>query len=1142
MPTAALVSTRRLLARLRSLRELRLPLAFVAAAATIGRVTLASVTGQAISTPQQPTRAPETLPVRLEVGRPIQESVSRGQIKSAHVALAAGQYVEVTASPQRVAVALRILDPSGARVRDVESPYTSEGPVSALLVAEKNGIYRIDVEVTDAGELSGRLAVQIDALRPATPDDAVRSKAQEQFMSGVRLREKGTAESLRDALVAYDRARELSSRIHDGRAEALARLASGMAFYDLGENTKAFDASMQALPVFKNLGDLRSEAAALDAIGQAHDAIGDEHDALARYFDALQLRKQVGDRLAEAETLNDIGVAYDSLGEKRDAIDYFTQSLALKHALQLRRREGTSLNNLGSAYFTVGEIQQALECYRQALPLRQAEGDIKGQGVTLTNIGAVYLTLGDVPAAMAYFDQALVATQRAGNSVWLGTLYNNIGLAFFQSGDTRKAVDAYAQSLEWRRTAQDRTGEATTLGNLARVQGESGDTAQSLATLDRALALIRTVGDKRWEANFLNSIGRALLSKGDVEQSLASFERARMLARDVTDLRAESVALFGTAKAKGDSGRLDESLAAMDAVLPIIDALRAKVASPSLRASYFATIREPYEFYVDLLMRMHRADPEKGYDARALEANERSRARTLLETLDESRTTLRAGADPELLAREQGLRQRIEGKRDAQVMLLTGPHTDAQAASLKKELDDLLRQYEDIQGEIRTGTRYGSLVKPTTLSVAEIQHSLLDPDTVLLEYALAEPRSYVWAITPETLVGAELPSATEISAAARRVYALLTERNRAVPAESPAEALRRVAQADAAWSEASRALSRIVLGPVASILGKKRLVIVRDGALQYVPFGALPVPAASSPSSAAAPRAPLDVPLIAEHEIVGLPSASVLASLRRDLVGRAPAPRAVAVLADPVFSARDERVHAAFTASTPTPSPSAPKPPVALSPAQERVTRSVSNEGAGAALRFERLAFTRREARAILAVTPKDSGFLAQDFDASRTTALSSELSRYRIVHIATHGVLDSEHPELSGVVLSLVDAHGSPQNGFLDLQDVYNLNLSADLVVLSACETALGREIRGEGLVGLTRGFMYAGAPRVVASLWNVQDAATATLMGQFYERMLRRGQRPATALREAQIAMWRQSRWTPYHWAGFEIQGEWR
>jgi CHAT domain-containing protein/tetratricopeptide (TPR) repeat protein len=1141
MPTAVLVSTRRLLARLRSLRELRLPLAFVVAGVTIGPVTLASVTGQAISAKHQPTRGPETLPVRLEVGRPIQESVSRGQIKSAHVALAAGQYVEVTASPQGVAVALRILDPSGARVRDVENPYTSEGPVSALLVAEHGGIYRLDVEVTDAGGLSGRLSLGIDALRSATPDDAVRSKAQEQFMSGVRLREKGTAESLRDALVAYDRARELSSSIRDERAEALARLASGMAFYDLGDNPKALDASTQALPVFKNLGDLRSEAAALDAIGQAHDAIGDEHDALARYFDALQLRKQVGDRLAEAETLNDIGVAYDSLGEKRDAIDYFTQSLALKHALQLRRREGTSLNNLGSAYFTVGEIQQALECYRQALPLRQAEGDIKGQGVTLTNIGAVYLTLGDIPAAMAYFDQALVATRRAGNSVWLGTLYNNMGLAFFQSGEMQKAVDAYTQSLEWRRTAQDRTGEATTLGNLARVQAEGGDIAQSLATLDRALALIRTVGDKRWEANFLNSIGRAFLSKGDVEQSLASFERARMLAKDVTDLRAESVALFGTAKAKGDSGRLDESLAAMDAVLPIIDALRAKVASPSLRASYFATIREPYEFYVDLLMRMHRADPGKGYDARALEANERSRARTLLETLDESRTTLRAGADRELLAREQDVRQRIEGKRDAQVLLLIGSHTDAQAAGLKKELDDLLRQYEDIQGDIRAGTRYGSLVKPTTLSVAEIQR-LLDPDTLLLEYALAEPRSYVWAITPEALVGAELPSATDISVAARRVYALLTDRNRVVPAESPAGALRRVAQSDAAWPEAAGTLSRIVLGPVASILGKKRLVIVRDGALQYVPFGALPVPAASSSTSAAAPRAPLDVPLIAEHEIVGLPSASVLASLRRDLVGRAPAPRAVAVLADPVFSPRDERVHTASAAPAQVHPTSASRPPVALSPAQERITRAASDGGPGAVLRFDRLAFTRREARAILAVTPKGTGFLAQDFDASRTTALSAELSRYRIVHIATHGVLDSEHPELSGVVLSLVDAHGSPQNGFLDLQDVYNLNLSADLVVLSACETALGREIRGEGLVGLTRGFMYAGAPRVVASLWNVQDAATATLMGHFYERMLRQGQRPAAALREAQIAMWRQGRWTPYHWAGFEIQGEWR
>jgi CHAT domain-containing protein len=190
-----------------------------------------------------------------------------------------------------------------------------------------------------------------------------------------------------------------------------------------------------------------------------------------------------------------------------------------------------------------------------------------------------------------------------------------------------------------------------------------------------------------------------------------------------------------------------------------------------------------------------------------------------------------------------------------------------------------------------------------------------------------------------------------------------------------------------------------------------------------------------------------------------------------------------------------------------------------------------------------RLVFSRQEANAIMAVTDHDKGMEALDFQANRDLALSKELGQYRIVHFATHGLLDNEHPELSGLVLSLVDSDGRPQNGFLELQDVYNMNLPVELVVLSACETGLGKEINGEGLVGLTRGFMYAGAPRVVASLWKVDDVATANLMGRFYKAMLKDGIRPAAALRQAQLEMWKDKRWTePYNWAAFTIQGEWR
>jgi CHAT domain-containing protein len=199
--------------------------------------------------------------------------------------------------------------------------------------------------------------------------------------------------------------------------------------------------------------------------------------------------------------------------------------------------------------------------------------------------------------------------------------------------------------------------------------------------------------------------------------------------------------------------------------------------------------------------------------------------------------------------------------------------------------------------------------------------------------------------------------------------------------------------------------------------------------------------------------------------------------------------------------------------------------------------------GARGGAQLPRLPFTRREAEAILSTVPDGAGLKALDFRASRATAKGAELKDYRFVHFATHGLLNSEHPELSGVVLSLVDEQGRLTDGFLRLYEIYNLNLSAEMVVLSACQTALGKEIKGEGLVGLTRGFMYAGSPRVVASLWKVDDRATAELMRRFYEGVLRRGLRPSEALREAKVGMLGEERWkSPYYWAAFELHGEWK
>jgi CHAT domain-containing protein len=411
-----------------------------------------------------------------------------------------------------------------------------------------------------------------------------------------------------------------------------------------------------------------------------------------------------------------------------------------------------------------------------------------------------------------------------------------------------------------------------------------------------------------------------------------------------------------------------------------------------------------------------------------------------------------------------------------------------------------------------------ALTEPVPLSVKAIQQQVLADDTLLLEYALGDEKSFLWAATPTSIKSFELPARSQIEPVARRIYETVTARNQSPANESPEQRQTRLNQADAEFAKAAATLGETLLGPVASELQNHRLVIVTEGMLQYVPFGALP-----------SPKGPL--PLIAEHEIVSLPSASVLAVLRQESAGRKPPDKTIAVMADPVFSVDDAR----FAARG--------RKEVAASEQDSALTDVKRAAAESGVVSLERLRFSRMEAEAISSLAPDNLKLKALDFAANRAAAMNANLGQYRIVHFATHALIDNEHPELSGVVLSLVDEQGRPQNGFLRLYDIYNLKLGADLVVLSACQTALGKEINGEGIVGLTRGFMYAGAPRVVASLWRIDDRATAELMKRFYAGMLREKLRPAAALREAQVSMLKEKRWqAPYYWSAFTLQGEWK
>lgn len=946
----------------------------------------------------------------------------------------------------------------------------------------------------------------------------------------------------------------------DGQ-EAMTLNYLGVVNKSLGEKQTALDYYDQALARSRELKNQRLEATVISNVGALYNSFGERKKALAQYEEALVLRRAVKDKNGEANTLNNMATVYADLGENQRALDCYQAALAHWRTTTQQRNEAITLQNIGQTYDRLGEKQLAFEHFQQALAVARKLKLLPVLAPTLTNIGSLYLSLGDREQALQYFEQALALTREVGAKTFEAETLHVLGYWYYEAGDLEQARAIFTQALEIWRKLKDKGGESNTLAATGFVERELGNPTQALAIFKQALPLHREVGNRGGQADTLTQLALTYRVLGQPIQARAALTEALTLARAINDPSREINTRYQLARLEAESGNLPEARTHLETALDLVETVRTKVVSQDLRASYFATAQKYYDLYIDVLMRQHEENKSGGFDGQALHAAERARARGLLDILNEAGARIRNGVDAALLARESNLQQRINKHADA----LAQARTDEQVTAAKRELDALYVEYRDVQTQIRQSSpRYAALTQPQPLTLAEIQKQALDEDTVLLEFALGEQRSYLWAVTPQSLHSFPLPNRAELEASAQRLYHLLTARDAKQRLINPVQVNGQEAtpaEADAAYWREAETFSRALLGPIAGQLRGawkgKRLLIVADGALQYLPFSALPLPkdeggkrkdetrtrVARQRRTAPHPSALSPEPLVLAHEIVSLPSASTIGVLRQELSGRQAAPGAIAIVADPVFEAGDERVKTTAGAQSAK----------AVETQATNLTRTLMLKKLGSQTgRIPRLPATRAEADRIFAVASgaaapakelKSQVFRALDFQANRATVTSGELARYRIVHLATHAYFDSERPELSAILLSLVDEQGQPQDGFLRAHEVYNFNLPAELVVLSACETGLGKQVRGEGLIGLTRGFMYAGAARVLVTLWAVSDKGTSELMARFYRNLLQNKMRPAAALRAAQIALWNEQRWqAPYYWGPFVLQGEWR
>lgn len=847
---------------------------------------------------------------------------------------------------------------------------------------------------------------------------------------------------------------------------------------NLEKHSLAVTTAREALALFESVNDLDGTATACAHLGQfylAQNALADSAHYYNRALDIWRARSNVR---AQAEVLINLGYVEGRKGEWLNGVSYLTQAHNLINEQSDPALMGKIASGMGYFFNDSGLPESGKAQYQRALEYFRQAGEARSINRMLLLIGYSDFLLKDYDAASTSLEMAL----------------DN----FKKSSQLEKANLDIAECHEY----------------LGRVYIAMGQYGRALRHLQPILPVYKKSFNPKEAAHVIALIGQIYEQQGDPARARKQYQEASRIFREVSDPVNDASVRFALGRLELKAGNLDAAETYLKDSIENTENLRRDLSTRVFAAAFSASVHERYEAYIECLMRKRKSNQGAGLEVSAFEASELARARSLAQLLRDTQTTVAVGVDPRLAQQERSLRQAIRSSVDQTVSLLATNYKKEELDQLESSLTRLREQHQQITARLRqSNPEYDKIAEPATLSLQQIQTLVIEDDqTVLLEYFLGQNASYVWAITRRGIDVYELPAAAAITSAVRKVYENVSQKPET--------------ELDKQLDQATAELAEMVLSPVASYLKARRVVVVADGPLNYIPFQLLPDP-----------NAP-EEPLVARHEIVNAPSASILGQLRQEKKHRQPHTKVLAAFGDPVFASNYAYYKTTANAGELTASLTTRE-----NESLRRAWRDVEvSADAFDPSALQPLSYTKFELRNLEAIAGSGA-FVARGFAASRQALGSQDLSRYAILHFATHGVLHPEKPEYSGFYLSTLDVDGRPQDGFINLQDVYRLDAPVDLVVLSACRTGLGKDVRGEGLIGLTRGFMFAGASSVVSSLWKVDDEATAELMKHFYANLLQKGLPPAEALRAAQNTLRQDPHLkSPRFWAGFILQGEFK
>jgi len=1027
-------------------------------------------------------------------------------------------------------ISLRMVSSDGAEIQSRHFA-TAGWAVVPFATSEER---QVQLLLTTESPVEGLQGVRVRVEPLSIPLDTLptRVQAAELFASAQMLHRSLRAEDLRQAITEFQQAAALWSHCGDLYGEALALAGNGESQIELSQYADAMETLKHAVDLEVKNGYILGWLSHLEA--RVYLDQWEPKQAKGFAEEELRLGKEIDDPALIALARTDVvGVAYWSddshANEMADQARAEAVSAGVPETLALERRwkgwldenderisqAATRMSEAETYFRRSGDLRSALEATGQVAvavsqngdlydalarfselePIAKAAGNNLEYGVLVENIGAQYLGLSKPNSAEVYFHQAESAYVSAHFRFGMMLIHGSLCETELRLDELSNAVADCRLSVSLARQIQDPAFIGVALYQLGLADRKAGRLSRAFEDFTDAARNSQIGKDLRWESKERIQLGELLQKTGKRQEAFGEYLKAKALSQGVSDPASLLEAQYAVAQWYVQDGQYEKANAELVPSLEKIEAARQLVSDSTLQASYFAAERKCYELGIELRMRQFERDPVGGSDALALELSERARARGLLDArgaaaVDRERDDTQASLIRSNIAVDRAFDRRLK------LLVSGGAKREMQASAT--ELTQTLSNLERAEDAAHTAARKAPK-SASTMSVAAIEQASLSSSVTFFEYALGDERSYLWVIGGGKRKSFVLPPRRQLEGMVKRWRALAASQERSEVAASTK------------LQHLSADLSCTLLADAVEV-GMTRIVIVPDGALAMLPFAALPEKGCSSTPGE---------PLVVGHEITSTPSLSVFLSPKLKVENSAFHGQ-VAIVADPVFDASDPRATALKTG--------------VLNSGSRPVTLQE------AAIALPRLLNAGYEASAIQEVVTKAAGedqvFVAQGFDANLDTVLSPEMRDYRIWHLATHGIYDETMPEFSGLVFSLVEPDGSARFGFLKAQDIAKLNVPAELVVLSACDSAAGENLSGEGVMGLSYSFLRAGARQVVSTLWSIDDAKSRELMIAFYKELMRNGGNAAAALRQGQLIVMRQPHSSaPYYWAGFEL-----